>query len=120
MIIDIPSDDGVTKVEVEEFKTLERIRKIAEAPIDKMEKPENIEMTEELVGYMKGIVISQTDISSTYLNSLNMENCIKTMSRVVTASFGIKPEPLSKSDYKYNPNEIDFNDDGSVDLDDWI
>lgn len=120
MIISVPVNDDTVEIMVEEFTTLERLIRAGAAPDSiKSDDPSEIELTEEAVKFMMDVTFSQTELSKDELNALTEENCMETMSRVVIAAFGVEPYPIESSDYKLDPSTVDFNDNGSVDLEDW-
>lgn len=124
MIISARVNGEIIDIEVEELSTIQQARQAAIAPDSLIDadpdNPDNIQVGPELIDFMEDITKQQTDLDEEYLNALDVNNCMNLMSRIVSAAFGTEPKPVNKpDDYRINSDEIDFNNDGSVDLEDW-
>lgn len=121
-----PDGDKI-EVEFEEFGSVERLMYLARAPDDFIEQADGdgIELTPDLIDYFTDIIVSQTILTEDLLNEIEMVE----ITRLIAAAAQLLadeeidvPEPETGDDYRFDDSErdaVEFNDDGSVDLDDW-
>lgn len=113
--IDILVDGETVEVQVEELSSLEIMRWAAKAPDAlKQGDPNEVKSGPELIDFMVELATEQTVMTEELLKELDQEELGRFLSGVVSYAFGEEPD-LDRDE----PQTIDFNEDGSVDLGDW-
>jgi len=121
--IDIKTPEGNTvDIEVEEFSSLELMIWAGKAPdAISVENEEDVRVTQEVVEFIIEVAESQTILTRELMDELEQEELTRFFNGVVAYAFGADDVDLSRTsgqDYKFD-DTIEFNDDGSLDLDDW-
>lgn len=120
--IDIKTPEGeVVEIEIEELSSLETMRMAAKAPDGiKTNDPDEIDVTLEAVQFMVDLATSQTILTEDLLEDLETDELNRALSGIASYAFGVEDVDLSREETDYEiDDDIEFNDDGSLDLDDW-
>lgn len=113
--IDVRVNGETVEVQVEELGSLEILRWAAKAPDSlKQGDPEAVASGPEIVDFMVELATEQTVMTEDLLDELDQEELGRFLGGVVSLAFGQDAE-LDRDE----PQTIDFNEDGSVDLGDW-
>jgi len=113
--IDIRVDGERIEVEVEELNSLEIMRWAAKAPDAlKQGDPDAVASGPELIDFMVELATEQTVLTENLLKELDEQELGRFLGGVVSLAFGEEAD-LDRDE----PQTIDFNEDGSVDLGDW-
>lgn len=116
---EIESPEGeMVEIEVEELSPLERMTWAARFPGDL--SSEGFNATPEIMEYLVELVEEQTVLTRELLDELNEHELSHTFNAVVVYSFDSDDSVERPSaDNDEMQHDLEFNDDGSLDLDDW-
>lgn len=109
--IDIRVDGEAVELEVEELSLIERMKKAAEAPEALLNSPNKV--TPETIQFMIDLITEQTVLTEDLIEELPKSEFERLMKGVVAISFDDDSLDLEREE------SITFNDDGSLDLDEW-
>jgi hypothetical protein len=109
--IDIRVDGETVELQVEELSRIERMKKAAEAPDVLLNGPNKV--TPETIQFMIDLITEQTVLTEDLIEELPKSEFERLMKGVVSISFDDDSLDLEREE------TITFNDDGSVDLEDW-
>lgn len=115
LILEVDGEE--VAIEVEELSQIEQMQMAAKAPDSMLQSdPSDVRVDKDVIDFLLDLVESQTVLTRELLNELDQEQISYVLNCVVAYSFGEEP------DFGFEETEdrtIDFNSDGSVDLDDW-
>lgn len=112
----IEVDGEAVDFEIDELSSLEKIRWAAKAPDELMVAGDDrVRATPELLDFLVNLTTSQTALTEELLEEIPQEGLSTVFESVAAYSFGSEPV-TEETDETYDMN---FNDDGSVDLEDW-
>lgn len=113
--IEIQVEGETVEIEVEELSSLEQMRWAAQAPDAlKQDSAESVQVGPELIDYMVDLATAQTVMTEELLDELDQKELGRFLGGAVSIAFGEEPD-LDRDELQ----TIEFNDDGSVDLDEW-
>jgi hypothetical protein len=117
--IDIRVDGETVELQVEELSRIERMKKAAEAPDVLLNGPNKV--TPETIQFMIDLITEQTVLTEDLIEELPKSEFERLMKGVVSISFDDDSLDFEReqTDGFKNERAITFNDDGSVDLEDW-
>jgi hypothetical protein len=111
-------------IEVEELNSIEQMRWAGKVPSSLKEgDPENIETGPELIEFCIELAEERTILTEELMADLDQSELVRTINGIVAYSFGedtfTGEDRTTAQDFKMSDDSSLFNDDGSVDLDDW-
>lgn len=108
----------IIEIEVEEFTTLEQVKWGGRVPdgLKNVESPENARVTPESVQFLVDLTTSQTVLTESLLNELDMDELGHVFNATVGYAFGGDDFEVERPE---EPEGIEFDDDDGFDLGDW-
>jgi len=126
---EIESPEGeMVEIEVEELSALNQMSWVSKAPKSiTSENMDDIEIDEDLVEFLVDLTTSQTILTRELLEELTQSELTRLFNGVVTYSFGGDSDLPERGADQYRmddeddemSHDLEFNDDGSLDLDDF-
>lgn len=110
-------------IEIESFSALERMVWAGKAP-DSIKQGSNnrMDVTEDVVDFLINLTTSQTILTESLLQELPEKELTRLFNAVVTYSFDENAELSDRGAEQYradNSQRVEWNEDGSIDLEDW-
>lgn len=121
--ITLEVDGQQVNIEVEELTIMEQYQWSAKAPHDLRNLDSNGGPSEDVVNFVFDLIFSQTKLTEGSINSLSQKHVNKLIHCVAAYAFGNQPTGAyaeSQNEYKHETNtNIETDENGAVDLDDW-